>query len=201
VARQQLAGFRIHDEWGIDPFVTPGRESVSSSTLFGQVDRLTRRTLMRQGGVALGAAGALSLAGTGPIANALAAVAGDGLPEASRHTYAALIETLAAADAAPVHARRLGASTDAFAAWYDGCPAEQQANVDGVLALLEEGVPGGFSNVAVRARLRMLRRWIYDDARGKSDGYPHGLLATAAIGYAAVPFREDVEGPLPLPLP
>src|SRR4051812_29490702 len=114
-------------------------------------DGVTRRTLIVRTGEAAGAVGLASIAGLGPLTDALAA--GGSLTQARQQTYRAMLEAVALVPDGGVSGA-LDAATRRFARWYGTAPDEANADVDLLLDEIDSGRPGGFANASPRARLQ-----------------------------------------------
>jgi hypothetical protein len=160
--------------------------------------RTTRRSFIRNGGVAAGTIGVASLIGPASLAQALAA-GGSEFTAQRRATYAALVDAVGAAGGRPVTEGDPAGAADKFASWYGEAADFIKESVEGTLDTLEEALPNGFSKGSSNARVKVLRAWLHGGHGKTPRGTRQASIAVSALSFAVVPFRDGLDEPL-LPL-
>ena len=150
------------------------------------VQAMTRRDLLRQGGVL---AGALGLAAWGLRAGTPPAAAADAVELAPVRalTYGALVAAVGSVPGNQVDAGAVDEAQAHFAGVYGASDDPGRAAIDAILDALAAAPPGGaaFADLDVDARVRLLRA--LSDSSDTSDA----ALGTGAVTLAALPFYPD----------
>jgi hypothetical protein len=137
---------------------------------------VSRRVFIKSSVLAVGVA---SLPLGSATAGAAPAVA---LGAARRHTFTALVATVAEANGARTDIAYLRAAADGFESWYGEAPLETRRLVERTLDIVETKAGRSFSRMSRRRRLAALHGWRHSrrpDARG---------LAYDAVTLAGSPF-------------
>jgi len=155
--------------------------------------RISRRAFLWGATAAVGAGWALgldriALRGSHEPARALT--------EERRHTYAALVATVAASVGCAADRDYVRGATAEFGEWYARHAASVRHTVDPVLDTFAEGGGDPFAGMEPERRIGMLAAWREDadptpDAHFGTRGERHRVAAAKALALASCPFDPD----------